>query len=95
MTIEYEFSYKFTCAGIAHDMKIHDWEVQAAFFGYQRKYGSQTLEVLKHEYESNMPARNLHLVMGTMKAHPRQFIIIGLLRSGTSPDDALRQASLL
>jgi hypothetical protein len=30
-------------------------------------------------------ARNLHLIMGTMAAHPRTFIVIGLLRSGIDP----------
>jgi hypothetical protein len=41
-----------------------------------------------------IPARNLHLIMGTMLAHPRTFIIIGLLRSGLDPAELARQASL-
>ncbi|GEM_PF-5038192 len=32
-----------------------------------------------HMYGDAIPARNLHLIMGTMLAHPRTFIIIGLL----------------
>jgi len=95
LTIEYEFSYKFTCAGVAHDMKIHDWEVQAAYFAYRLRYGAQALDVLQQEYEQHIPTRNLHFVMGTMKAHPRTFIIIGLLRSATAPEDVMRQASLI
>lgn len=95
LTIEYEFSYRFTSDGTAHEMKIHDWEVQAAHHHYKIKYGDQALDKLKHEYEVNIPARNLHFVMGTMKAHPRQFIVIGLLRSSISPEDAVRQGSLI
>jgi len=41
-----------------------------------------------------IPARNLHLIMGAMLAHPRTFIIIGLLRSGLDPAELARQASL-
>ena len=95
LTIEYEFGYKFTCSGVSHDMKIHDWEVQAAYFAYKQRYGASALTMLQQEYEQNIPARNLHFVMGTMKAHPRQFIIIGLLRSSVTPEDVGRQASLI
>lgn len=95
LIVEYEFSYRFTCAGTKHDMKIHDWEVQAAYFSFKARYGADAMSKLKHEYETNIPSRNLHLVMGTMKAHPRQFIVIGLLRSSLAPEDAAKQQSLL
>lgn len=95
LAVEFEFSYRFTSAGNKHDMKIHDWEVQAAYFAYKRRYGDAALGKLREEYEVNIPQRNLHLMMGTMLAHPRQFIVIGLLRSGISPEDARRQASLI
>ena len=45
-------------------------------------------------YGETIPARNLHLIIGTMLAHPRTFIIIGLLRSGLDPAELARQASL-
>lgn len=95
LPVEYEFRYRFTSAGTVHDMKIHDWEVQAAHAAYKRRYDGQALEMLRREYEENIPADNLHLVMGTMQAHPRQFIIIGLLRSPIAPSDAMRQGALL
>ena len=95
LPVEYDFSYSFTCAGHAHTMKIHDWEVQAAYLSFKARYGERALEMLTQEYEQRIPTRNLHLVMGTMKAHPRQFIVIGLLRSALSPDDVTRQGSLI
>lgn len=95
LPVEYEFRYRFACGGTSHNMRIHDWEVQAAYFAYKRKYGDGTLAVLRQEYEERIPVRNLHFVMGTMHAHPRQFIIIGLLRSPISPEDAQRQGSFL
>jgi len=42
-------------------------------------------------YRERIPTRNLHFIMGTMKAHPQTFIIIGLLRSLVSPDDLDQQ----
>lgn len=95
LAVEYEFSYRFTCDGTSHVMKIHDWEVQAAYFNYKQRYQDEALERLKTMYQVEMPKRHLHFVMGTMKAHPRQFIIIGLLRSSLAPEDVGRQASLL
>lgn len=95
IAVEFDFSYQFTSNGNRHVMKIHDWEVQAAFHAYKKKYGDKALEMMHDQYQNRMPGSNLHFVMGTMKAHPRQFIIIGLLRSTISPSDASRQPSLL
>jgi len=44
-------------------------------------------------YGETMPARNLHLIMGTMAAHPRTFIVIGLLRSGIDPAELAKQGN--
>ena len=40
------------------------------------------------------PTRNLHFIMGTMAAHPRTFIVIGLLRSGLDPAELAKQSDL-
>lgn len=95
IAVEYEFSYHFASGGKKHVMKIHDWEVQATLHSYKRDYGEKALEMMHDQYQTRMPENNLHFVMGTMKAHPRQFIIIGLLRSQVSPREASRQPSLL
>lgn len=78
---EFTFEYQFTSAGHVHNMKIHDWEVAAAYHHYKKRYGDKALEMLNNEYGNNIPQQNLHIILGTMKAHPRQFIIIGLLRT--------------
>lgn len=91
------FTYEYTCAGHKHKHQIHDWEVQAAFNNYTRRYGTEqkALEMLSQEYQQNIPKRNLHFIMGTMKAHPFTFILIGLLRSGLDPQEVLRQRVLI
>jgi hypothetical protein len=96
LSVDYEFCYRFTCAGAKHEMIIQDWEVQAAYFHWKHKYGEEeVLERLRRMYELELPAQNLHFVMGTMAGHRRTFIIIGLLRSMISPEDAQRQQSFL
>ena len=92
----HSFSYKFTCAGNPHHHQIHDWEVQAAFFHYKNHYKTEdkALEMMIQEYQTNIPSRNLHFIMGTMKAHPQTFILIGLLRTGLDPQELDKQGEL-
>ena len=100
----YGFYYQFTCADPKHctckenphNHQIHDWEVQATFINYKRRYKTEekALEMMTNEYQRSIPMRNLHFVMGTMKAHPQTFIIIGLLRSGVDPEKISRQGDL-
>jgi hypothetical protein len=101
---KYSFFYQFTCADPAsctcannpHTHQIHDWEVQATYFNYKRKYKTEeeTLVKMRQAYQENIPTRNLHFIMGTMAAHPRTFIVIGLLRSGVDPEEIARQGEL-
>lgn len=93
---EFSFSYAFTSEGKSHTYQIHDWEVQAAFHHYKRRYGTETkaLEMLTQMYGENIPSRNLHLIMGTMQKRTYQFIVIGLLRSGIDPADLEKQGQL-
>jgi hypothetical protein len=93
---EYSFAYSFTSGGKAHSYQIHDWEVQAAFHHYKKRYGTEAkaLAMLAQEYGQNIPQRNLHLIMGTMHARPWQFIIIGLLRTALDPAELAKQAEM-
>jgi hypothetical protein len=100
----YGFYYQFTCADPSrctcannpHTHQIHDWEVQATYFHYKRRYKTEeeTLAKMMQAYQDSIPARNLHFIMGTMAAHPRTFIVIGLLRSGVDPEELSRQGEL-
>jgi len=94
---KYSFLYQYSSDGYNHRLQIHDWEVQAAFINYKRRYGSEekALEMMTQEYQRNIPKRNLHFIMGTMKAHPHTFILIGMLRSTLDPKKVLRQEMLL
>lgn len=94
LVADYVFGYRFTSGGIPHDMKIHDWEIQATYYRYRKRYGDEALDMMNKEYGGNIPSNNLHLILGTMKAHPRQFIIIGLLRTVADIKSILAQGEL-
>lgn len=83
---EYAFFLRYTSAGKESKGRIHDWEVQAAYLNYRRQYGEGALQQLKEVYERKFVQQNLHVLLGTVHAHPRQFIIIGLLRSNAAID---------
>ena len=78
---EYSFVYTYQSGGKKSRGQIHDWEVQAAYWEFKKRYADRALEMLRQVYQERMVEQNLHLFLGTMKAHPRQFIIVGLLRT--------------
>jgi hypothetical protein len=79
------FGYRYKSSGHPHNDIVHDWEVQEAHRQYKHRYAGKALEHLMRMYGETIPTRNLHFIMGTMAAHPRTFIVIGLLRSGLDP----------
>jgi hypothetical protein len=93
---EFTFFYRYISGGKEHTQSIQDWEVQAAYIGYQRQYGSRdkALAMMAQEYGENIPKRNLHFIMGNMAKRQWQFIVIGLLRSGLDPEELAKQHSL-
>ena len=93
---EVHFGYEFRSDGHQHWRTIQDWEVQAAYLAYQRRYRTKekALEMMTQEYGQNIPTRNLHFIMGTMAKRRWQFILIGLLRSGLDPEELGKQGAL-
>jgi len=53
----HSFHYEYTCAGHAHKHQIHDWEVQAAFINYKRRYKTEdkTKKMMIQEYQQKIP----------------------------------------
>ncbi len=91
---ELAFGYRYKSSGHSHNHIVHDWEVQEAHRQYKRRYAGKALEHLTRMYGETIPTRNLHFIMGTMAAHPRTFIVIGLLRSGLDPAELAKQSDL-
>lgn len=85
---EYVFRYQFTSGGKEHNMQLHDWEVEATYHAYKRRYGTpaKALEKMVEYFQVRVPKMNPHLIMGNMHKRPYQFIIIGVLRTTADLD---------
>jgi len=82
---EYVFYYNFRSNGKEHSMQIHDWEVQATYRNYKKKYGYHALDKMNDFYNNRLLDQNPHFIMGNMMRRPWQFMIIGILRSSATP----------
>lgn len=78
---DFTFFYAFATGGKMRRCQILDWEVQATYYHYQRQYGDEALPRMQAMWQEQFVRQNLHLVMGTLLAHPRTFSIIGVLRT--------------
>lgn len=80
--IPWTFSYRFTCDDercTGHTLQIIDWEIGEAYRRWSRAYPKDWEARMRAKFERELPAKDLHLVVGTMAAHPKSFIIIGLV----------------
>jgi len=78
---DFTFFYTFTTGNKQHRCQILDWEVQATYYHYSQRYGDEALPRMQEMWQEVFVKQNLHLVMGTLLAHPRTFSIIGVLRT--------------
>jgi hypothetical protein len=82
--IPWTFGYEFVCDDRGckgrHNTSIIDWEIGAAYRNWRREYGDDWEEALRQKFERELPASDLHLVMGNSAEHPRSFMVVGLVR---------------
>ena len=92
---DFTFFYTFTTGHKQHRCQILDWEVQATYYRYSQRYGDEALSRMQEMWQKILVKQNLHLVMGTMLAHPRSFSIVGVLRTVEAIAAFKAQGSLL
>ncbi len=81
--IPWSFAYEFTCNDDrcrGHEIGILDWEIGESYRRWVREYGDRWEEKLRERYEIELPARDLHFVVGNLAKRRRTFEIIGLVR---------------
>jgi hypothetical protein len=81
--IPWSFAYEFTCADArctGHELGILDWEIGESYRQWSRQYGDRWEEKLRERYEVELPARDLHFVVGNLAKRRHTFEIIGLVR---------------
>lgn len=96
LAVDYSFFLTFKSCGAQRRKRLMDWEAQATYASYRRKYGDGALDKMREAYEQDIAQANPHLFLGTMKKLPfAQFVLIGVLRSGIAPETLARQGPLL
>jgi len=80
--IPWTFSYRFQCDDAecnGHKLQILDWEIAQSYRSWFRSDPARWREMIRGKYELELPGKDLHLIVGTMAAHPQTFVIIGLV----------------
>jgi hypothetical protein len=80
--VPFKFYYYFTCQDPdcpGHALSCVDWEINEAYRRWRRKYGGNWEAKFRQRFEHEMLEVNeTHFFVGTVKAHPDSWIIIGL-----------------
>jgi hypothetical protein len=80
--IPFDFKYRYTCDDpkcSGHVQSIVDWEIHQSYRKWRKEYGDKWEEKLRQRYEYEMQHKNdTHFIVGTMREHPKSWIIIGL-----------------
>ena len=80
--IPYDFIYHFTCRADGckgHAMEVFDWEAGQSYRNFRRRYGDSGWEAaFRAKWEVELPARDLHFVLGTHHKW-RNWMIVGVL----------------
>lgn len=80
--IPYKFFYRFICYDPhckGHRLSITDWEVGQSYRSWSVKYGARWEQYFRQKYEIDMIQKyDAHFYVGTLRAHPNRWIIIGL-----------------
>ena len=81
--VSYDFKYRYWCDDPrcrGHTQKIVDWEIYQSYRSWLARYGPGGWEEkVRERYELEMQEKNdTHLFVGTVRTHPRSWIIVGL-----------------
>lgn len=80
--IPFDFKYRYWCDDPkckGHTQSVVDWEICQSYRRWRKEYGNRWEEKLRQKYEDAMRHRNdTHFIVGTMRDHPKSWIIIGL-----------------
>ena len=77
----YEFAFSFEDAAGKHTNACRDWETSAAFWKFRQSYGEEgALGHLNEIYNKKYPSKGMVFAMGTVKARPKQWLLLGVIR---------------
>ena len=77
----YKFKYHYTSEDGERLGTCQDWEIEATFFKWSKKYGeSEALDRMKTTFGEEYPQKGMLLAMGTHSRWPEVWLINGVIR---------------
>lgn len=80
--IPYKFSYEFSCDHdecTGHKLKCVDWEMSELWRKCRDKYGDGWEAKFRERFETEMRDKyDTYFFVGTLRAHPKNWIVVGL-----------------
>jgi hypothetical protein len=80
--LPYIFQYRFLCDEPdckGHTLKCTDWEMAESWRSWRDRYGDKWEQKFRQRFETEMIEKlDTHFFVGTVKAHPNKWIIVGL-----------------
>jgi hypothetical protein len=80
--IPFKFTYVFSCDDPecrGHRLSIVDWEAAEAYRRWRARYGDLWQATFRQKFETQMIHHfDTHFYVGTLRAHPDRWIIVGL-----------------
>ena len=95
--VPFRFHYRFECDDPRckgnHQMMIEDWEVGARFWRMVDQYGmshQESAQEVREHFLNNIcgPDKDTYFYVGTILAHPKSWVVIGLFYPKTEPPKA-------
>lgn len=86
----YSFKYLYTTADGDREGTCQDWETEATFFNWRRRYGEHdALKRMRQQFGEVLPGRGLYFAMGTHSRWPDTWLVNGLIQIGQTPQASL------
>ena len=87
----YRFKYKYKTDDGEREGTCQDWETDATFFHWRRRYGEeQAVQQMQRVFGEEYPSKGMAFAMGTHSRYPDVWLINGIIRL-----DEISQLSLL
>lgn len=92
--VPYAFGFHFEDGGGRHSHRCGDWETSATFWKMTKSKGeAAALTHLSETYNEKYQSKGMVFAMGTAKARPKQWLLLGVIRLNELTDAQKSQTS--
>lgn len=91
--VPFDFKYDFRCPETeckGHSTKCLDWEIYQSYRNWRRKYGQNWRAKINERFAEEMVnKKDTYFFVGTIKAHPKDWTVVGLFYPPRDPNMSL------